>query len=449
MDYSVSNKKNKRRSLVQAMALLGSSSLLPVALKAQGTNKKLSGTVLNVSVFNGAFPRMLRPWIKEFEAATGVKVNYDTPSFPIYNQRTDLELSTRGSGLDVANVTFIYSGRWIASGWFTPLDDFLANQTPEQWDLEDILPGARAPETGKDGSLYGIPWNVEVVLAAASRFDLLQESGLEFPQTTDDLLQALKGVNKKDRSAGFATDNHYGWTFPPYLHAFGGDVFVNAPDNLLPTLDTPEAIAAADYFAHLLRDFGPDGVISYTTDQTVQALKAGRANLSTMGQSHLTQIGDQASSKTVGTAAFGLVPQGPKGRFPGVAVHALGIPAGSKNKEAAWAFIQWATSKEIALRAVAAGYGSPARRSALESREYQARQTVNGYDLAKLAIDSVDLAAKGGYMKYRTVSVFPQVDQQLNKAIELIVSGQRSAEQAMRLAQAQSVAELKRAGVVL
>src|SRR5690606_20963026 len=110
------------------------------------------------------FQKLLRRLIPEFETATGIRVVYDTPSFPIYNQRTDLELSTHGAGLDVANVTFIYSGRWIGSGWFTPLDEYVAQRTPADWDLEDILPGARAPETGKDGHLYGIPWNVDVML---------------------------------------------------------------------------------------------------------------------------------------------------------------------------------------------------------------------------------------------------------------------------------------------
>jgi multiple sugar transport system substrate-binding protein len=442
-------KHGARRRLIKALALAGAGGAFPGIIRAQGDDKPYAGTTLNVSVFSGTFQKLLRGWIPEFEKQTGIKVNYDTPSFPIYNQRTDLELSTQGSGLDVANLTFIYSGRWIGAGWFTPLDDFIARRTPASWDLDDILPGARAPETGADGKLYAIPWNVEVVLAAAARFDLVREAGLDFPQTTDEFLAVLKAVNKKDRSAGFATDNHYGWTFPPYLHAFGGDVFVDAPGNLLPALDTPQAIAAADYFAHLLRDYGPDGVITYTTDQTVQSLKTGRTNFSTMGQSHLSLIGDARSSKTVHSSAFGLIPAGPEGRFPGVAVHGLGIPLGARNKEAAWEFIKWATSSSIALRAVEAGYGSPARRSALASPAYAQRQNINGYDLSSLAIESVDLAAKGGYMKYRTVPVFPQVDQQLNKAIELIVSGQYSAQKAMQQAQAQSVAELKRAGIKL
>ena len=403
---------------------------------------------LNVSTFSAAYPKLLQQYLPEFEALTGAKVNFDSPSFPVYNQRADLELSTKGSAYDVVNVTFIYSSRWINSGWLTPLDDFIKNPnlTPADWDVNDFLPGARAPETGKDGKLYGIPWTAEALLSASSRFDLVQQAGLAYPDTTDDLVKVLRAVSKKERVAGFVSDSHYGWTFVPYLHAFGGDVFRKAPDDLYPTLDTPEAIAAAEYYASLLREFGPDGAITYTPDQVTQALKLGRVNFTDAGQLHLAQLGDAATSKTIKTLKFGQVPKGPAGRFPGTAVHGLGIPTGSKNKDAAWAFIQWALSKQTTRKAVAAGYGSPARRSDIDSKEFRSKQIINGNDLAQLALDSIELASKTGHMKYRTVSVYPQVDQQLNKAIALIASGQASAKQALQQAQAQSITELKRAG---
>ncbi|MCB1996710.1 MAG: extracellular solute-binding protein [Rhodoferax sp.] len=441
----------QRRQLLAAGAAFGAGALLPTIGAAQGGAKKFAGVNLNVSTFSAAYPRFLQQALPEFEALTGAKVNFDTPSFPVYNQRADLELSTRGAAYDVVNVTFIYSSRWINSGWLTPLDDYIRNPnlTPSDWDINDFLPGARAPETGRDGKLYGIPWTAEALLSASSRFDLVQAAGLPYPDTTDDLVKVLRAVNKKDRVAGFVADNHYGWTFVPYLHAFGGDVFRKAPDDLFPTLDSPEAIAAADYYANLLREFGPDGAVTYTPDQVLQSLKQGRVNFTDQGQLYLAQLGDAATSRTVKTVKFGLVPKGPAGRFPGTAVHGLGIPAGSKNKEAAWAFIQWALSKQTTRKAVLAGYGSPARRSDVDSTDFRSRQVINGTDLAKLALDSIELAAKTGHMKYRTVSVYPQVDQQLNKAIELVVTKQLSARQAMQQAQAASIAELKRAGVAL
>ncbi|HYP83686.1 ABC transporter substrate-binding protein [Variovorax sp.] len=440
-----------RRRLLAAGAALGAGALLPGRAPAQGGAKKYQGVTLNVSTFSAAYPKLLQQWLPEFEQLSGARVNFDAPSFPIYNQRADLELSTHGAAYDVVNVTFIYSSRWIGSGWLTPLDDYIRNPnlTPSDFDLQDFLPGALAPESGADGKLYGIPWTAEALLSVSSRFDLVQQAGLAYPETTDDLVKVLRAVNRKERVAGFVSDSHYGWTFVPYLHAFGGDVFRKAPDDLFPTLDTPEAVAAADYYANLLREFGPDGAITYQPDQVTQALKQGRVNFSDAGQLHLAQLGDPASSRTIGTLKFGQVPKGPAGRFPGTSVHGLGIPAGSKNKEAAWAFIQWALSKKTTARAVAAGYGSPARRSDIDSQAYRTRQVINGSDLARLALDSIEQASKSGHMKYRTVAVYPQVDQQLNKAIALIASGQAGAKQAMQQAQAQSIAELKRSGLSL
>lgn len=246
--------------------------------------------------------------------------------------------------------------------------------------------------------------------------------------------------------SGYVTDNHYGWTFIPYLQAFGGNVFRKAPDDLFPTLDTPEAIAAADYFANLLREFGPSGAVTYSADQVTQSLKLARTNFTDLSALYLAQLGDP-SSHAGKTAGFGLVPRGPAGRFPGVAVHGLAIPVGAKNKQAAWAFIQWALSKQNSQRAVAAGYGAPTRRSAIDSPQYRSRQKINGYDLADLSLQSIDIAAKTGHMKYRTVAVYPQVDQQLNIAISSIASKQLSAKQAMQQAQATSIAEIRRAGV--
>jgi multiple sugar transport system substrate-binding protein len=52
-------------------------------------------------------------------------------------------------------------------------------------------------------------------------------------------------------------------------------------------------------------------------------------------------------------------------------------------------------------------------------------------------------------MKYRTIHVYPQVDKQIDIAIQNIVSKQPSAKEAMAQAQQNSLSELKRAGVKL
>ena len=63
-------------------------------------------------------------------------------------------------------------------------------------------------------------------------------------------------------------------------------------------------------------------------------------------------------------------------------------------------------------------------------------------------VDTIDLAS-AGHMKYRTVHVYPQVDKQIDKAIENIVSGQMSAKEAMVLAQESSISVVRRGGIKL
>ena len=225
-------------------------------------------------------------------------------------------------------------------------------------------------------------------------------------------------------------------------------MFRDPPEDLTPQIDTPEAIAAADFFARLVHDYGPDGAISYTYDQVVAALKAGRANYSPNGQIFLVQMGAR-DSKVAQTCNFSMCPAGPKGRFPGVATHGWGIPTGSKNKDAAWQFISWAMSKPTMLRMTAEhGYGSITRRSLIDSPEFKGKLTVNGHDIVKIYLDTIALGASG-HMKYRTMYVYPQVDKQIDIAIQNIASGQMSAAEAMHLAQQNSLAELQRAGIKL
>ena len=136
--------KMQRRQFIKAGSVLAAASFVPGIAAAQDRTKKYAGLTLNVSTFSAAYPKYLQQWLPEFEARTGAKVNFDTPSFPVYNQRADLELSTKGSAYDVVNVTFIYSSRWINSGWLTPLDDYIHNPnlTSADWNVRDFLPGA-------------------------------------------------------------------------------------------------------------------------------------------------------------------------------------------------------------------------------------------------------------------------------------------------------------------
>ena len=440
----------RRRQLLTGGALAAGALMLPGKAPAAIGKKPLSGVTLNVSCWSAPYPLFLAKYIPEFEELTGARVSYTTPSFPIYDQRMDLALATNSDAYDVINVTFIFIGRWIGAGWVTPLDPFIANPklTPADWDVADFLPGTTNVFKDAKGQLCAIPWIADITMAGASRYDLIRKAGFAMPDTFAQMPKMLAAVNGKDGLPGFIVENHYGWSFVGYLQGFGGNVFRNPPHDLMPVLDTPEAVEAAGFFSNLLSKYGPKGALSYTYDEVVVALQNGQMNYSTNNEDFLAQMA-LPGSKVRETCAFSLFPAGPAGRFPQIATHGWGIPVGSRQKDAAWQFITWAMSKPLLLRMFREqGWSSVTRKSIIELPEFKRRLTYNGFDVAKMYLDTIDLGAKG-YMAYRTVPPYPQVDREITIAIESIVSGEKSAKAAMAAAQRNSLAQLRRAGVKL
>lgn len=436
-----------RRKLLLGGAAVGSTLLLGApAVLAQA--KPFSGVTLNVSCWSARYPTLLGDYVNEFTELTGAKVNYDTPGLQVYNQRADLELSTKGAGYDVLNITFVFSNRWIGNGWLTPLDPYLNDpkKTGADFDFADFLPGAVAPLKDAKGGVYGIPWVTDSAMIAATRYDLVRAAGADMPDTFDDLERVAGQVNKKDGVDGFLTDNHWGFWYPQLLQAYGGDVFRNAPNDLMPTLNSPEAIAAAEQLARIVAKFGPPGAAGMAYGQTQEILRAAKANFTMQTHAGAMELA-VPGVKSAKEIRFALTPRGPKGRFPSIASHGWGIPVGSKNKAAAWEFIKWSTSKSLINRMVKEKLlGSVTRRSIYETPEYRKLITVNGQDTGQLVLETIKLSEQG-HMKYRTVPVYPQVNVQINQAIGRIITGQMSAKESMNQAQASTIADIRRAGV--
>ena len=418
----------------------------------RGQAKKFAGVSISGAAFQSTYHEYLKAYLPEFEAETGLKVDFQQQAFPVYNQRMDLELSTKGSAYDFCNLTFIYSGRWVAANWFTPLNDFVkdANKTPADWDAEDFVSGTTQHLTNAKDEIFAFPWEAGGMLMAAARGDLIEAAGLQMPTTFAELMEVCQAVNNKEGVSAFVADRLHHWNWIPYLMGFGGSVFRDPPDDLLPTFDTPEAANAAEYYARLITEMSPPGVMSFSDDQAMRAQMSGRANIRTQAITWITPLVAHAESKVAKTARYALMPAGPEGNFPGSNSHGFGIPAGAKNKDAAWAFISWAVSKNTIARIVKEkGYGAVCRRSVITSEAFTKRLTLNGDSVAPLYLQVLELGGKTGYMKYRTVPVFPQVGDKINKAMERIASKQQGARAALQQAKEEAIADLKKAGIPL
>ncbi len=438
---------SRRKVLKTAGAAAAASLALPGRI---GYAKEFDGVTLQGASFSSTFFGYLENYFPEFEEKTGMKVNFVTNAFPVFNQRTDLELSTKGSALDVINVTFIYSGRWIGAGWVENLKPYIEdpNMTPDDWDAADFVGGTMASLQDGNGDPHGFPWEAGAMIMAASRADLIDKAGKKMPTTFDELIDVCDAIHGQERMAAFTADKLHHWNWIPYLMGHGGQVFKDPPGNLTPTWDTPEAATAADFYGNLLSKYGPSGILSFTDGQSMETQKTGRANIRTQAITWMVPLAKDPDSKVKDTVRYSLMPGGPAGNFPGSNSHGFGIPVGSKNKKAAWEFIKWAVGKQMTSKLIEAhGYPSVCRRSLIETEMFKDAMTLNGQDVAATYLQVLELGGKSGYMKYRTVPQFPQVGDKINKAIERVATGQQKGEEAMAQAQAEAVADLKKSGV--
>jgi len=452
MNKIKNSKKITRRSFLKttAAAALAYGTIGGMAPIVLGKAKKFKGVTLNGAAFQHGYHMYLKEYLPEFEEMTGIKVNLELAAFPIYNQRADLELSTKGRAWDFMNITFIYTGRWIGAGWFENLEPYIKdpNLTPPDWDADDFMGGSMACLKDSNNNRYAFAWEGGAMIAAAGRFDIIEKSGFNhLPKTFEELVTMCAAINKKEECYAYVNDNLHHWHWIPFLHGFGGDVFKAPPGNLTPTIDTPEAIESAQYYADLLMKYSPEGILSYTMDQARVAQMTGRANYRNQAIAWLVPLAKEGS-KVSKTVKYGLMPAGPKGNFPAVNSRGYGIPIGAKNKKAAWEFIKWALSKEMVKRiALEKGYTAICRKSIIEDPKYKEYMTLNGQDVASLYMKVMEMSGTTGHMAYRTVPVFPQVGDKINKAIERIATKQQTAEEAMKQAQKQAIADLRKSGI--
>ena len=338
-------------------------------------------------------------------------------------------------------------------GLLANLDEFTSdpNLTPAEWNPKDFVDGAQVPYRDTKGATFGYSWEGGAMLMGLSRMDLMEKKGLQIPKTFAELQQVCAAINGTDNVNGIVSFQLHHWCLPPYIEGFGGSIFRNPPADIMPTLNTPQAIEAVEFYANLLKNYAPKGVLTYTEDQARQSLLTGRSNIFIHSSSWVTPILLSSESKVKDTSRVVRMPAGPVHDHPASNSQGLGIPKNAKNRKAAWEFIKWALSPEISMRLVKEhGHSSVCRRSVIESEDYRKLNTVNGQDLGALYLEVLELPAKGeNYMAYRTVREFPIVGDVINKAVEQVVTGQLSASAAMNAAQEQAIANLRRGGSAL
>ena len=447
-----------RRQLISGLAAAGAVGLTGHAAKAlaaapsqapAASVKPYAGTQLRVSVFDQAYPQALKKRLPEFEANTGMKVDLEILSFPVYNQRAEMELSGGGGANDVMTLVFIQSSKWINARFTTDLTPIIEDaKLTEKASLamEDFSPGALGIFR-RGNAVFGLPYFAGGTLMMY-RKDILEQHGFTTPPDTfDQFVEVAKKIHSKEVAAYMSWGQAaLDWVFANYLYAFGGGVLAKPPEDMTPTLNTPEAEKALGVYVELMRNYAPPGVINFAEGELGSIFPQGKAALWIEDVGRFAATLDPQRSRVVDKVAFAHVPRGPAGRFPQVGTHGLMIPVGCKRKEAAWEFIKWATGKDLMGRIAAEEFHPGVTRISAADATTRAKQYIyGGTNVGKLHGEVLKMAGTG-YMAYRVVPEYPQLRDIINVAVAQVITAQKSVKDGLAGAQAQAISLMESKG---
>ena len=447
---SVFLKKLKGGIVMRRWSWLVMVSLLLVVVSSLGaeeyifgtyTQKPFAGTTLNVALVAEPRSDALKKLLPEFEQLTGIKVNLEVLPYPTLQEKQAVAVTQGTGAYDVVHVDCVWVGQYAGQGLVIPVEDFIKKTDAQVLALDDFIPSVLQEQGMWEGKVYGLPF-IQAVFGLHYRTDIFSELGLTPPNTWEELSDTAKLLTDKLKDRGIAGITFMGrrgvqlqCTYDNMLWSFGGEWY---DENYKPTINSPEAVAALEYFKTLI-PFAPAGVLTYDWDENANAFAQGKAAMNLQWQNSAPLCQDPTKSTIVGKFDFTLIPgkKQPDGsikRTPTFGGWGLMIPKDSKNKEAAWEFIVWATSPEMELKLAYAMPG--ARYSSLKNPELSAK-----YVEYKGMLESLPIA-KGR----PRIAAYSELADALEVALSEAMTGTKDAQTALNDANARFEEILRRWG---
>ena len=405
----------------------------------------------------------LKSLCPEFEKLTGIRLRIEEEPESEWSKVVQSNLSSRRKIYDVIACASLFAWSWAPAGLLEPLDKYIEdpNLTDPSWyDLRDFpdavmkicrWPGRPGAPEG-EGTLWMIPYMMEASILAY-REDIFGRLGLNPPDTWEDLLEAVKVIGARSGELGLRPLILRGARFliaiGAYPSALAGYGARDLDEKLRPLYTRSEFVEASRIYVDIMRSGCPPfqefSRVSWTD---VIDLMAGGGYALTIDCDFFAYTWENPEkSKVSGKLAYALVPRGPRGRGSKIWAWSLAIPSASRNKEAAWLFVEWATSKRTLLSAALRGNYVPPRRSVLESGEVKGVASGWGGGTWLKTVEET-------YSKYAIGSFFTPLPQQmdlislLSDALWKALRGEASIEKALEDAEAGARSILGEAGLL-
>ena len=257
------------------------------------------------------------------------------------------QLATDFSGGAPANVMLLNYRRFAPfaeQGAIEPLESYLANSTLIQ--ESDFFPEVIESFHYQD-TLWCIPQNVSSLVVYYNK-DLFDAASIPYPTgewTQTEFLEMARALTQD--TDGDGTLDQYGvgldpnlFRLAPFIWQNGGELVDNPADPSRLTLDSPQALAAFQWFVDLQvkEQVVPDVVAEATEASEVRFLNGRLAMIFNSRRGVPTY-------RTITSFAWDVAPL-PVGKTAAGILHsdAYCMAAATQNKEAAWTFIEFANS---------------------------------------------------------------------------------------------------------
>jgi multiple sugar transport system substrate-binding protein len=346
-------------------------SMIPVSAAAQ---KKFSGVTLNMASIKWDFMETLMGKYAQ-DVAKDMGINLRV-SWYTYDEHRNKIVADTLAGVPTWDLIYIDTKElpeFAKIGVLDPLDPLFAKYGDKEYDLNDFAKGPL--ENCKiDEKLYAIPIMADTN-GLVYRTDLFKDPGenaafkarygyeLKVPQTYKEFHDIAEFFTRKkgEKLAGKVLDTDFYGTshsnkpgdflwhdYLNYMMAFGGNIY--DPRTMMPEWNSSENIAAGKFYVSL-GPLMPPGHLNFTSGESMAEFDKGRVAMIIEFYSRTLYLGGKNSAIS-GKFAFALLPSDKPDRPHATveSINSMGIYAKSRNKEAAFEFLERITSKAVAMK---------------------------------------------------------------------------------------------------
>jgi sorbitol/mannitol transport system substrate-binding protein len=406
---------------------------------------------LTVATVNNPDMVVMQKLAKDYEKETGVSVKFSVLPENDLRKQVTVDVSIGGGKYDIVTIGNYDASIWAKNKWIEPLTpyfDKMSSEAKAKYDLDDIFPSIR-DGVSYNSQLYALPFYGESSMLYYNK-EMLAKAGVTMPEnpTWEQVADIAKKVKAANHVPGIVLRGLPGWgeilaPLNTVINAFGGSWY---DMNWNAKLDSPETVKAVKFYVDLLKEAGQPGATSTGFTEALTLMSTGKAAMWYDATVAAGFLNNPKNSQVVGKIGYAKAPTAVKDNTGWLWSWNLAIEAASKNKDEAFKFITWATSKDYINKVgesegwVVAPPGT--RKSTYENPKYKEAapfadivlKSMLAADFKKPTKDPVPYQG----IQFVNIPEFQQLGTEVSQNIAAAISGSISVEDAMKKSQDQA-----------